>query len=318
MNVQAFLIMFREALEALLVVGILTTYLKKLGRPDYTKWVWTGVAGALVSSLLVAFLFQVVFTSFAMMGSEQYLKIAIMIISAILLTHMVLWLGEQMKDVRGETERKLAAILSVGSAWAMVVHAYLVVLREGVETVFFFAAISQGDISAALQSWGALLGILCAVAVCWVVFRSTMRFPLKTFFKVTSVFMMLIAAGLLAKAVRFMQDFGLIGSVMPEVFNLVTLLPEHPVDELHLIRDHGIEPLISAQVGIFLAGVFGYTHHPSLEVLVTYLGYYVVVFALLRAKRKRSKAESNKLAIGGVSDACRRATEATGNPSVTR
>jgi high-affinity iron transporter len=113
--------------------------------------------------------------------------------------------------------------------------------------------------------------------------------PLRTFFTVTKVLILIIAAGLTAQGVGVLQDQGIIGSVyktaageVGELYNLVAILPEHPVDEEHYIRDSGKHPLISGDVGIFLKAMFGYTHNPSVEEFVSYWLYYIVIFFLIR------------------------------------
>ncbi|GAB7387431.1 FTR1 family protein [Bacillaceae bacterium] len=290
MDFQAFLITFREGLEALLIVGIITTYLAKMEKSEYNKWVWVGVAGAVFSSFVVAFLFQVIFTGFTAMGYRHYMRIGIMLISSILLTQMVLWMKESSEELNAATREKLKEIVTAGSVFGMVVHAYLVVLREGVETVFFFAAISQGDISKAIQSQGALLGIVFAAAVAWIIFKTSLRFPLKKFFQVTGFLIMMIAAGLLVQAIGAMQDYGMIGSLKPQLYNIVEFMPEHPVDEEHLRRE-GKEPLISGQVGIFFMAMFGYSHSPSFEEVAAYVGYFAAIFAYLRYKSRRQERE---------------------------
>lgn len=106
MEVQALLITFREALEALLIVGIITSYLKRVNHREYTKYVWLGAALAVAASVGVAMLFQLVFTGFAAMGSETYLKIGIMIISTLLLTQMVFWMAEHSRDMKKVSKGK--------------------------------------------------------------------------------------------------------------------------------------------------------------------------------------------------------------------
>jgi high-affinity iron transporter len=293
MDAQAFLIMFRETLEALLIVGIINTFLKQLGRADFTKWVWVGVAGAVFSSLLVALLFQVVLTGFAAMGSQQYMKITIMLISSVLLTQMILWMSDNSKGISGKTKEKIGHLVTAGSAIGMVIHAYLVVLREGVETVFFFMAVSKGDISQAIQSWGALLGLVAAALLSYLMFKRMVKFPIAVFFKATGFLIMMIAAGLLVQAIGLMQDLKIMGSVMPEAYNIAWFMPEHPIDGEQLIRDTGIHPLISGNVGIFFATMFGYSHNPSVEQVVAYIGYYVVLFAWVRFRRRRKEGEVN-------------------------
>ncbi|MEW9672373.1 FTR1 family protein [Ammoniphilus sp. 3BR4] len=287
MDGQAFLITFREVLEALLIVGIITTYLTKMGQEKSHKWVWLGVFGAVVSSLIVAFIFQVIMTSFAAMGSQHYLRISIMLISSILLTQMVVWMADNSNDINTKTKQKLDQLITAGSIFGMVIHAYLVVLREGIETVFFFAAISGGDISKAIQSWGALLGVVCAVIAAYIIFKSTIRFPLKTFFKITGIMIVFIAAGLFVQAIGALQDYGFIGTLKEDVYNIAHILPEHPIDEEQLRRE-GIEPLISGQIGLFLMAMFGYSHHPSFEETIGYWGYFAGIYFFLRYRRKVS------------------------------
>ncbi|GGJ70763.1 high-affinity iron transporter [Anoxybacillus voinovskiensis] len=301
MEVQALLITFREVLEALLIVGIITSYLKRVNHTKYTKYVWLGASLAVVASVVVALLFQVVFTGFAAMGSEMYLKISIMFISAILLTQMVFWMAEHSRDMKKNVEGKMDRFITTGNVVGMVIHSFLVVLREGVETVFFFAAITGGNIGAAMQGWGAITGVVIAALVSYIFFKGTMRVPLKTFFQVTGAFIILIAAGLLVQGISMLQDLNIIGSVMPHVYDLTWLLPEHPIDYNHYLRDHGVAPLLSGDVGVFLKALFGYSSMPSLEEVIAYVGYFVVIYLLItsrqakapkKAKQKNTNAEA--------------------------
>jgi high-affinity iron transporter len=280
LEIQALLITFREVLEALLIVGIITTYLKRMDQKKYTKYVWLGAGIAVIASVGVAMLFQVVFTGFAAMGSEMYLKVSIMIISTILLTQMVFWMAKHSRDMKGNMEGKMEKFISTGNVVGMVIHSFLVVLREGVETVFFFAAITGGNIGAAMQGWGAITGVAIAAIVSYLFFKGTMRISLKAFFQVTGAFIILISAGLLVQAISMMQDLNMIGSVIPHVYDITWLLPEHPIDYEHYLRDHGVAPLISGDIGIFLKALFGYSSMPSIEEVIAYIGYFVGIFLL--------------------------------------
>lgn len=290
MEVQALLITFREALEALLIVGIITSYLKRVNHKEYTKYVWFGAGLAVLASVGVAILFQVVFTGFAAMGSETYLKIGIMFVSAVLLTQMVFWMAEHSRDMKKSVEGKMDQFITTGNVIGMVIHSFLVVLREGVETVFFFAAITHGNIGAAMQGWGAATGIAIAAIVSYLFFKGTMRIPLKTFFKVTGAFIVLIAAGLLVQGISMLQDLNIIGSVMPHVYDLTWLLPEHPIDYEHYLRDRGVAPVFSGEVGVFLKALFGYSSMPSLEEIIAYIGYFVVVYLLVTSRNAKKKS----------------------------
>jgi high-affinity iron transporter len=295
MEIQALLITFREVLEALLIIGIITTYLKRMDNSKYTKYVWLGAGLAVLASIGMAILFQVVFTGFAAMGSEIYLKIGIMIVSTVLLTQMVFWMASHSKDLKGNMEGKMKKFISTGNIVGMVIHSFLVVLREGIETVFFFAAITGGNIGAAMQGWGAITGTLIAVVVSYMFFKGTMKVKLKTFFQITGAFIILISAGLLVQAISMMQDVNLIGSVMYHVYDITWLLPEHPIDYAHYLRDNGVAPLISGDVGIFLKALFGYSSMPSIEEVIAYIGYFAAIFLLTSSRSpKKEKAAENK------------------------
>ena len=298
MQLQAFLITFREVLEALLIVGIITTYLKRTDSKQFVKYVWLGAGLAVVASYIVALIFQVVFTGFAAMGSEMYLKISIIFVSAILLTQMVFWMAEHSKNMKANMENKMSQYITAGNIIGMVVHSFLVVLREGVETVFFFAAITGGNIGEAMKGWGAISGLLVAAGVSYLFFKGTMRISLKVFFKVTGAFIVLIAAGLLVQGVSMLQDLKILGSVMPHVYDITWLLPEHPIDYAHYLRDHGTAPLLSGDIGIFLKAFLGYSSMPSLEEVLVYIGYFVVLYMLIvfkkPAKKNQTVVEENK------------------------
>lgn len=303
MEIQALLITFREVLEALLIVGIITTYLKRVGQKQYNKYVWLGAGLAVVASIGIAMLFQVVFTGFAAMGSEIYLKIGIMIVSTILLTQMVFWMASHSKDLKGNMEGKMNKFISTGNIVGMVIHSFLVVLREGIETVFFFAAITGGNIGAAMQGWGAITGALIAAVVCYFFFRGTMRVPLKTFFKVTGAFIILISAGLLVQAISMMQDINLIGSVMPHLYDITWFMPEHPIDYAHYVRDTGTAPLISGDVGIFLKALFGYSSMPSIEEVLAYIGYFAAIYMLTSSGEKKVPSKEKHFKTAGTTEA---------------
>lgn len=289
MDFQAFLIMLRETLEAVIIVGLIITYLNRLNASQYNKWVYAGVALAILSSLVVAMLFQVVFTGFSSFGSEVYVKVIIMFLSTLLLTHMVIWMKKESKDASAQTQDKLNRIVTTGSFVTMAVHAYLVVLREGVETVFFLVAITGGEIEEALTSYGSLSGVILAILIGYLFFSGTMRFSLKAFFSITGILIMLIAAGLFVKGVGILQDLGHMGSVYESadgkpapVIDLVKFMPEHPIDQHHFERDTGESVLISGQIGIFFTAMFGYTHNPSVEQLAAYILYFVFVLAWMK------------------------------------
>jgi high-affinity iron transporter len=292
MQLQAFLITFREVLEALLIVGIITTYLRRTDNKQFVKYVYMGAGLAVLASYIVALLFQVVFTGFTAMGSEMYLKISIMFISAILLTQMVFWMAEHSKNIKSNVEGKMSHYITTGNVIGLVIHSFLVVVREGVETVFFFAAVTGGNIEKAVEGWGAISGCIVAAVVGYFFFKGSMRISLKTFFKATGALIVLIAAGLLVQGISMLQDLKILGSVMPHVYDITWLLPEHPIDYDHYLRDHGVAPLLSGDIGIFFKAFLGYSAMPSIEEVIAYIGYFVVIYLLVTGKKPENKKDA--------------------------
>ena len=115
MELQALLITFREALEALLIVGVITTYLKRMGRSEFNRYVWLGAALAVFASAGLALVFQVVLDGFASMGSQQYMKVGIMLVSGALLTQMVFWMAEQSKQTTMKVQGKFDQFITTGN-----------------------------------------------------------------------------------------------------------------------------------------------------------------------------------------------------------
>jgi high-affinity iron transporter len=255
-----------------------------------------GAGLAILASVGVALLFQIVFTGFTAMGSEMYLKIGIMLVSTVLLTQMVFWMASHSRDLKGNMEGKMNKFISTGNVVGMVIHSFLVVLREGIETVFFFAAITGGNIGAAMQGWGAITGVVIAAIVSYLFFKGTMRVPLSTFFKLTGAFIILISAGLLVQAISMMQDLNIIGSVLPHVYDLTWFLPEHPIDYSHYLRDTGTAPIFSGDIGIFLKALFGYSSMPSIEEILAYFGYFSAILLLTSSKPANSLKEKEETA----------------------
>jgi high-affinity iron transporter len=298
LDLQAFIITFREALEALLIVGIIVTYLKRVDHAHWNKWVWFGVVLALFASFGVALVFQVVLTGFNSMASDNYLRVGIQLISAALLTHMIMFLAKQNTEFEANIQKKVQHIITAGGIINMIVHSFLVVLREGIETVFFFAAISGGHIEKALTSWGALIGLIAACGLAYYFFKGTKRVPLGIFFKATSVLLMVIAAGFIVQAIGVLQDMKVMGTMyrtpggeIGEVYNIVGFMPEHPVDEEQYVRDTGDQTIISGDVGIFFMAFLGYTHNPSVEQFAAYWLYFLTVYIMLSRKKKKTLAD---------------------------
>ena len=262
-----FVIGLREGIEAALIVSILLAYLRKLDRPDGTRLVWLGASGALALSALIGTGIFVAGASFEGRAEQLFAGTATLAAVAVL-TWMIFWMRRQAASIRAELQEKVDGALLAGG-FALSAIAFFAVFREGVETALFLYAAAAGTAveGAAIggQLFGALLGIVAAVVLGFLIYRGGIRLNLRAFFRVTGLALAVIAAGLLAYGLHEFQDAGILPILGARAFDLSATLPD----------DSG--------VGAILRGLVGYHATPSvLEVLawVTYVA--TVAGAFLR------------------------------------
>ncbi len=199
------IIIFREVLEASLIIGILFTYLKKSGNDGSLKMLWSGVAFAIIISILVSFLFQNIAGGFQG-NSSKIFEGVVMILASIVLTTMIIWMA-QNNNISEDLKNKAKESLSSGFKYGIFMLAFVAVFREGVEIILFLYAIALKDgISIFPSIIGTLLGLLAGYAI----FVQGIKIPLKKFFNVTSTFLIFVAAGMLTYGVHELESGGVI------------------------------------------------------------------------------------------------------------
>ncbi|MHB8776602.1 MAG: FTR1 family iron permease [Anaerolineales bacterium] len=251
------LITIREGLEAFLIVGILLGYLTKIKRTQFKIHIWIGTAAALLVSILLAFLFQ--YMAFQFEGTSAEIFEAVVALLAVgVLTWMVLWMQRQSRGIKGELEQKADEALSSGQAFALGSLAFVSVLREGVETSLFLSALLVTSRDMQLFP-GAILGLVIAAGITYLLFRSAIRLNLRNFFIVTGIFLILIAAGLIGHSVMSLQDLGWLPIGTNIVWNLQAF-----------ISNEGL-------AGRLLHAFVGYEAAPTLLMVFAY-ALYVVLF----------------------------------------
>ena len=253
----SFLITLREGLEAALIVGIILAYLAKTGNQEKSGAIWVGVALSVVMSLVVGA--AIFLTAGGLQGrAEGLFEGTAVFTAASVLTYMIFWMRKQAITVRAHLHHQVNTALQAGSLTALGLLAFVAVGREGIETaLFIFAATETASPLAATV--GGLLGLAAATVLGYLLYRGTYRLNLRAFFNLTSVLLLLFAAGLLAHGIHEFQE----ASVIPPVI-------EHVWDTNRILQE-------ASTIGSFLKALFGYDGNPSLVEVLAYAGYLLLV-----------------------------------------
>jgi len=267
--IESFIITFRETLEVALIVGIILSYLVRAKQTKYNNIVYIGVASGIVASVIGALLFNYLAGGFTGRAEEIFEGIT-MLVGALLLTTMILWMMKQ-KHIAKELEHKVATKISETYKLGLFLLVFVAVLREGIETVIFLGATSF--VSTNNNLIGALIGVIAAIILGYAIFVGSMKINVKKFFNITSIILILFAAGLVAHGVHEFQEAGVIPTVIEHVWDIN---PE--------VNPNGSYPLLHEKgyVGSILKGLLGYNGDPSLIEVLSYLVYLVIVFVLWR------------------------------------
>jgi len=226
---QTFIITLREGVEAALVIAIAIAYLKKIGRLDLLSTVYQALAAAVIACFIGAYAF-----SKLAINDDAY-EGWLLLVSAGFVLSMVVWMNSHGKKLKGEIETRLQKdTAQEGSRWGVFLFVFLMVFREGVETVLMLAGVGLNT-SGILEGTGALLGIGLAVLFGVSFVRGTIRVNLKQFFQMTTAILMVVVFQLAITGVHELsesqilpagpREMALIGPIVNnEVFFLVTIL----------------------------------------------------------------------------------------------
>jgi high-affinity iron transporter len=218
-----YLIGLREGLEAALVVGILVAYLVKSGRRSNLPYLWAGVGTATLISLGFGALLTFGPRDLGFAAQEAiggFLSIA----AVALVTWMIFWMGRTARRLRADLQHRLDGALAAGPV-AVLVVALLAVGREGLETALFLWAAASATGSTAEPLLGAALGLGTALVLGWLIYRGALRLDLRIFFAWTGVFLVVVAAGVLAYGVHDLQEAGLLPGEHALAFDASAVVP---------------------------------------------------------------------------------------------
>jgi high-affinity iron transporter len=260
----ALLITLREGLEAALIISILLAYLRQLGRMDRARTIWLAAAAAVAVSLLVG---TVIFTLGAEFeGTAEEVFEGLVSLTAVgVLTWMIFWMRRQGARLRSELQDRVDSAL-VGGGLALAGLAFVVVVREGIETALFvFAAAKATAVEsggAGEQLFGAALGLAIATAIGVLLYRGAVSLDIRAFFKITGALILVVAAGLLAFSVHELQEAGWLPFLTAQAYDTSGALSHE------------------SGIGAILRALIGYNATPSVLEVLAWAGYLIVTGTL--------------------------------------
>jgi len=203
--IEAAGITLREAIEAILVIFIMAAYLEKTGEAEKKRYVYAGALVAVLLSLVLA----VALSAMGMDPENELVEGVLFFAAGLLVASLVVWMWRKARTIKQEVEAKVAAAAS-GTALALV--AFVMVFREGVETVIFLQSLLLAGASAAENLIGAGFGIVLALGFGFVFLRGTARINLPRFFRVTSAILAVLVVKLIASGFHEFFEVGLLPS----------------------------------------------------------------------------------------------------------
>jgi high-affinity iron transporter len=258
-----FIVTLREAFEASLILGIVYTYLDKVHARDQYRYVTVGGLMGLLASVGLGVAVGYVSGPLLDLGPDL-ITAGVIFFAVGLLTWHAWWMQQHARAIKGQVQHRIDEARRTQRLWIVALIAFTGVFREGAETVLFlWGLLAQATSSSGWANVvGGMAGVGSAAALGWTIFRGGVRLSLPRFFAVTTVLIMLLAAGLFSGGVGRLQGLGFLPMTDP-LWNTSWLLSDGSV------------------TGSFLSGLVGYRAQPSAFEAGAYLLYLIAAGLLL-------------------------------------
>jgi high-affinity iron transporter len=279
---QVLFVVWRESVEALLVVGILHAWLTHADTAPARRglpYLWAGVAaGLLAAAALGSVLLG--FSEFLAGDAADFFQTGMVLVACGLIVQMVLWMKRHGRTLKRDMEGSLQAHTRTDNGWGIAILAALAVAREGSETVVFLYGLGLGqpgrfDVTDLLAI---ALGLGLAFLTFWLLQLGGRVFTWRRFFRVTEIMLLFLAAGLLQTGVDKLIDREILPVGIAQLWNTSAILSD------------------SSTLGSLIAALTGYRAHPSLTNVIAYLLYWVLVGWLMRRASRTPAATVGRAA----------------------
>ncbi|VVD66896.1 FTR1 family iron permease [Pandoraea eparura] len=264
---QVMFIVWRESVEALLVVGILHAWLAnpEHGAKRGLPYLWGGVVLGIAAAVALGAAL-VGFTEVLSGDAQDYFQTAMVLVACVLIVQMVFWMKRHGRTLKRDMESSLRRNQDQGTWWGVLVLVALAIAREGSETTIFLYGIGFGQQGSVPPSmWLAvLIGFALALATFWLLQLGGKIFSWRLFFRVTEIMLLFLAAGLLESGLDRLISLDLVPTLVDQLWDTSALLDD------------------ASPFGSLVATLTGYRAHPAGMNLVVYGAYWLFIWALLK------------------------------------
>ncbi|MBB1625451.1 FTR1 family protein [Achromobacter sp. UMC71] len=264
---QVLFIVWRESVEAMLVVGILYTWLRST--PEGArglKYLWGGVAAGLALAIALALVLLGV-SSWLSDEGQEWFQAVMSLAACALVVQMVVWMKKHGRTLKGELESGARSSVASDNWWGLFVLVAIAVAREGSETVvFLYGTVAAGEDgnNMLMLALAGVAGFVVALLTFWLLQLGGKLITWRRFFRVTEILLLLLAGSLLVGGLDHLISLDVLPTIIDPVWDSSWLLSD------------------STGFGKILADFAGYRALPALISVLLWVAYWIVVWALLR------------------------------------
>tara|TARA_Y100000813_G_scaffold91966_1_gene65532 strand:- start:166 stop:1008 length:843 start_codon:yes stop_codon:yes gene_type:complete len=262
-----FIIVFREVLEASLVVGIIYLIIEKTNQTSHFAKLWYAVFVSILASIVVGFLVIQAKNSLGNDSTQALFEAIFLYLTAFLIWYVIFWLSKNVSDKKVLEGQALNAMEL--SSWGIFFVVFFAILREGFETAIFL--ISSFSITGTFSYLGFFTGALLAILIGYLIVAQGRKINLRSVFKYTTLLLVFLSAGMVAYGTHEAEEY-LVKSAQIEKSSITRvwdiLEPVQSIDTgqtiYHPLHDKG-------SIGLFLKGFFGYNSNPNIPEVILWV-----------------------------------------------
>jgi len=269
-----FIIVFREVLEASLVVGIIYLLIEKTNQAAHFTKLWYAVFASILASIAVGFMVIQAKNALGNNSTQALFEAVFLYLTAFLIWYVIFWLSKNVSDKKVLEGQALNAMEI--SSWGIFFVVFFAILREGFETAIFL--ISSFSITGTFSYIGFISGAVLAILIGYLIVTQGRKIDLRGVFKYTTLLLVFLSAGMIAYGTHEAEEY-LVKSEQiekSEIYRVWDILEPTQSAETgktiyHPLHDKG-------SVGLFLKGFFGYNSNPNIPEVI--LWFMAMLFGL--------------------------------------